>query len=594
MFIRAKVIDYISHPNVLNESIINTLMNDNNLKLTNIKSKNLLSDLPRNTIIAQLINENLRILALPFFSSHISLPLKPGEIVWIYKEQNADTGKDDVESIEYFWLSRIHGMNFFEDANYTHDDRKYLKKYENKNTQTQLSLNNEIYLLENNVQYSPATKTQIAQFNDGPVFNTNNNKNINPLTKINTNNFMLNISGKYLIEDIPRYTKNPGDFIIQGSNNTLIKLGTNFAHESTLNENSLIKFNISNSTQNIQSQSGTIDIVAGSSAISKKFLSSTKFTQYQLNGKDYTYNKIYNSNIRNSYNSILNTKNVFENMKDSNYYLGNKNENIAEGDPDFFSDTSRLYISEKSNGDSLINNYNLYTSNNDLKAEKVSVNYNNNRGFIIGKSDEIRLIAREKVFNLDNNSEDLYQQEGGSIRLIKEGNDQNQAYIVLNHEGIVSIDGSKVIIGDSEKVKDNGKSDHVYIGHGAKEPLVLGYFLKNKLENFMNEVCKALVLISKNLDEINTQFNTHTHPYAGVAGNTAPTPALISTNTTIPITSAQKVIEDIQGTVEDENGNYGVIKDINTSPSTIEDSINNITTIKNSLIETLSKLGRTL
>ena len=295
-------------------------------------------------------------------------------------------------------------------------------------------------------------------------------------------------------------------------------------------------------------------------------------------------------------------------MKDSEYYLGTNFENLSEGDPDFFSDISRIYVSEKSNGDELISNYSLYTVENDIKANKKLINFSGNRGYIIGKSDEIRLVARNKVFDLNEN-ENLYQGEGGSIRLIKEGDSTNQASVLLNHEGIVSINGSKIVIGDIDKVKENGKSEQVYIGHGAKEPLVLGYFLKNKLENFMNEVCKSLVLINKNLDEINTKFNnhldeydTHIHTFNAVPPGSPPSPTFpttvpsasqISNSLTIPDKLDKEGIND---PVKDEekDGEYGTIKDMNLDPNKISDNIQNIILIKNSLVEVLSMLGKTL
>ena len=589
MFVRAKVIEVISHPSVLTQSVINKIINDNNFKISDSKSSNLINDLPRNSIIAQLKNENKRIIAIPFFSSHIGFPLKPGEDVWLFKEENADSGSSLNTIVEYFWLSRIHGMNFFEDSNFTHDDRKLLKKYENK-ANNELSVNSEVFMFDNNILFEK--KYPIAQFNNGPVVNSQSKTLSNPAVQ-KLNLVPLNISGQYIFEDIPRVTKNPGDFIIQGSNNTLIKLSTDFANQS---DEYLYKFNQNSFSQSIQKNSGTIDIVAGRAAISKKYLSTNLYVQYELNGEDIFANKISTNAFRNGHMFILNEKNSFENMKDSNYFLAKNSENISEGDPDFFSDISRLYISEQSNGDQLLSNYiNLNTIQNDIKAEKTFINIPSNRGYIIAKSDEIRLVARQKVFNLNENNQELYQEVGGSIRLIKEGTIDNQAYLILNHEGIISLNGSKIVIGDMDKVKDNGKSENVYIGHGAKEPLVLGYFLKNKLENFMNEVCKSLILISKNLNEINNNFNSHTHPYAGVAGNTSPTPLLITPeNIIIPQDSSSNTIQDLEGSENEENGNYGVIKDINVSPLSINDNINNIITIKNSLIEILSKLGKTL
>jgi len=600
MFIRAQVIEVISHPSLINDIIINQLSNDSNTKLSIKKNPELLKDLPRNSIIAQLKNENQRIIAIPFFSSHIGFPLKPGEYVWLFKESIEDVGLKYDLMIEYFWVSRIHGMNFYEDANFTHDDRKLIKNYQKK-TNNSISLNTEIYMLDNNIIQEK--KTPIAPFNRGNVLNSETKTSSNNIIAQRLNQFSLNISGKYILEDIPRATKNPGDFIIQGSNNTLIKLGTNFANTSS---GTLAKFNTTVFNENVQKYSGTIDIVAGRAAISNLYLNRNIFTQYELNGNNIYYDRISADFSRNSHMSILNERNTFENIKDSKYYTGLNIENLSEGDPDFFSDISRLYISERTSGDSLLLNNDLYTIENTKEAKKKLIESKANRGFIIGK-----LVARGNVFDLNNEDENaIYQDEGGSIHLIKEGDSINHpANIVLNHEGIVSINGLKVVIGDENKIKENGKSEHVYIGHGAKEPLVLGYFLKNKLENFMNEVCKSLVLINKNLDEINTKFNshineynTHTHIFISTPPNTPSTtnPTLpISTNQisdSLTIPDKQLNNESINDPVKDENkdGEYGIIKDMKQNPEKISENIQNIILIKNSLVEVLSMLGKTL
>lgn len=597
MFKRAKTVEIISHPYVLNDNIVNQLLEDTNKKLTNKKNKHLLKDLPRNSIIAQLIDTNERIIAIPFFSSHISLPLKSGEDVWIYKEDRASSEGEE-KSVEYFWMSRIHGMNFYEDVNFTHEDRKYLKRYEDK---TELSSSTELFVLENDVK----EKTPIAQFNDGPVYNTPTGKLSNPNTRQNVNNLKLNLAGTHIIEDVPRYSKNPGDLVIQGSNNTLIRLGTNSAYES--NQSS---YNASRplSYNDYSKYSGTIDIVAGRAAISKEQLTSNELVDYHLNKESVFYRAISKRASRNGMLVVFNEKNALENLKDTDYYLRTNAQNLAEGDTDFYTDVSRLYVSEYCAGDTLLNYSGINSIENSPTGFKSPSERKDFRGFIIAKSDEIRLVARGNVFNINRSSDNLFsvsenfQDTGGSIKIIKEGNSTNLAYLSLEHDGIVSLNGSKIVIGDENKTKENGKSEQVYIGHGAKEPLVLGYFLKNKLENFMNEVCRSLVLINKNLHEINNKFNEHVseynvHFHTSTAPTTPTTPVV--TQSVIQITSTNipdKLNNDgiDNPSLNNENGEYGLIKDMKEVPANISESIQNIILIKNSLTEMLSTLGKTL
>ncbi len=592
MFKRAKVIEIISHPYVLNDNIINLLLNDNDKKISNKKNKLLLKDLPRNSIVAQLVNNNSRIVAIPFFSSHLSFPLKQGETVWIFQEDNAD-GENE-KRIEYFWLSRVHGMNFYEDTNYTHDERKYLRRYEEK---ISLDLSTELDMLENGF----SEKVSIAQFNSGEIYNTQSGNISGNKGKLNIKVTPLNISGKHILEDVPRYTKRPGDLVIQGSNNTLIKLGLNEGHNSDF---SLFESKTPFAYKDNKKYSGAIDIVAGRAAISKEYLTNKKNTTYHLNKQDFLENKLITTKaFRNGMNVIYNEKNQLENTKDTNYYLENDFENNAEGETDFLTDISRMYISEYCQGDRLINLKNVFTVTNDLSTKKIPAAISSEKGFIIAKSDEIRIVARERSFNLSRsndipylrNNEELFG-EGGSIKIVKEGSSQNIAYLTLENNGIVSLNGSKVIIGDENKSKENGKSEHVYIGHGAKEPLVLGYFLKNKLENFMNEVCKSLILISKNLDEINTQFNAHTHNYAGISGTTINPLQHQITNTAVVPSSSKDIPlgTTVQGSPNDSAGLYGPVANILSTPNNLNDSIENIKKINDSLIEILSTLGRTL
>jgi hypothetical protein len=597
MFKRAKTVEIISHPYVLNDNIVNQLLEDTNKKLTNKKNKHLLKDLPRNSIIAQLIDTNERIIAIPFFSSHISLPLKSGEDVWIYKEDRASSEGEE-KSVEYFWMSRIHGMNFYEDVNFTHEDRKYLKRYEDK---TELSSSTELFVLENDVK----EKTPIAQFNDGPVYNTPTGKLSNPNTRQNVNNLKLNLAGTHIIEDVPRYSKNPGDLVIQGSNNTLIRLGTNSAYESNQSSYSASR---PLSYNDYSKYSGTIDIVAGRAAISKEQLTSNELVDYHLNKESVFYRAISKRASRNGMLVVFNEKNSLENLKDTDYYLRTNAQNLAEGDTDFYTDVSRLYVSEYCAGDTLLNYSGINSIENSPTGFKSPSERKDFRGFIIAKSDEIRLVARGNVFNINRSSDNLFsvnenfQETGGSIKIIKEGNSTNLAYLSLEHDGIVSLNGSKIVIGDENKTKENGKSEQVYIGHGAKEPLVLGYFLKNKLENFMNEVCRSLVLINKNLDEINNKFNEHVseynvHFHTSTAPTTPTTPVV--TQSVIQITSTNipdKLNNDgiDNPSLNNENGEYGLIKDMKEVPANISESIQNIILIKNSLTEMLSTLGKTL
>ena len=92
-----------------------------------------LDTLPRNAIIGQGVKTRSSQVALigkpqiffPFFSSHLCLPVKPGEHVWVmFEEHEIGTESSRIG----FWLSRIHEKRDIEDVNQTSHGRKIIKE----------------------------------------------------------------------------------------------------------------------------------------------------------------------------------------------------------------------------------------------------------------------------------------------------------------------------------------------------------------------------------------------------------------------------------------------------------------------------------
>jgi len=586
MFKRAIVLDVISHPSVLSNSIVDKLLNNKSSTLYRVKKKEVLKDLPRNSIIATFDNDQQQIfVALPFFSSHLSLPIKPNEEVWIYE----DTGKNQQDSIEFFWVSRIHGFNFIEDVNYTHADRRFLKNYN----------------ADDFAKVETKEKIPLPIFNNGPIRNMFNLPSGDSLLRSKDIKVKpsLNISGKWLMESVPRFTKDPGDYVIQGSNNTLIKLGTNKARKNvSYNE----KYSNTLAFSEVDDNSGTIDIVAGRCGIAHSLLTTKIAKTHESTDKNFT-TFVAQDVYKNAMFSIYNEKNVLENMKDNKFYLGIDNQNIAEGDADFYTDISRLYVSARCNGDELL------TLNDLVKVDKdglqTSIAQVGKRGFIIGKSDEIRFVARSQVFNrslenklLSRNNEGLLDTpSSGSIKLIKEGSSgDDRAYISLDYDGAITIDGPMIVIGDkSREAAENGKGTNIYLGNDAKEPGVLGYMLKNKIENFMDETIRALNIIGLCLKDL----DSHVHQYAGPSGITLPpqkgnTPSsidLFSTTENGSFSNFENPEDNAAPRpVNNENGEYGPIADMSVETSKkLSDKIVNLAKIRDSLGEILSKMVKT-
>ncbi len=589
MFKRAIVLDIVTHPGLINDNVVKRLTDNNStLKLSKLKEKEFIKNLPINSIIGSFTDSKSIFIALPFFSSHMSLPLKVQEEVWIYEDGSASSSYEN----EYYWVSRIHGTNFYEDANYTHADRKFLRSYNPDK--------------ENTPKIANGDKISVALFNNGP------NRGGDLLSDKSQDNFLrskekriienLNLSPKHLLEDVPRSLKSPGDYVIQGSNNTLIRLGTNHIHKTNPNyeeqyDNSIFF----NQTQNY---SGTIDIVAGRASLSQQYSTQKRYVNYIKNTEEIFSKSITKKAFKNSQFIMYNEYEIAENLKDPNFYLGINSYNLAEGDPDFLTDISRILVSEYINGDELLNYNSIYTINQQGNQEALS--NNKKRGFIIAKSDDIRLIARNPVISKTHSNNNQFEQGNflngsGSIRLIKEGDDlSSQGYIAIDETGNVSIDGPAIVLGNKEREKSNGNGDNIYLGNDAVEPGVLGWMLKNKLENFMDETIRALNIIGLCLKDL----DTHVHQYAGPAGQTLQpskgtiiSTGLIAMSDNINFSTYDKPdtnATERSGSEGDVNGNYGKIGSINASSKKLEDKINGIKEIRESLSEILSTMVKTL
>lgn len=145
------VVDYISDPaSFLNEEItitskektLNSEFNGKNSiktpdKLTNynryteerkITNLSVLDYMPRNSIIGYTISEKNPeyFIFFPMFSSHISMPLKPGELAWVIYERSGD-------NIFGYWMCRKPGSIYVEDPSFAYHDRHTLVSVLGKN-----------------------------------------------------------------------------------------------------------------------------------------------------------------------------------------------------------------------------------------------------------------------------------------------------------------------------------------------------------------------------------------------------------------------------------------------------------------------------
>lgn len=247
-------------------------------------------DIPIGTILAVPVRDgsyptNSSKFVYPFFQQHLQLPIKPGEHVWVFYETF------EAEHARPFYFGRITEPRGTDDLNHTHANRQNNFKANPSELDAQNANKPPIYDLapgvvdydekgEPYVHYETVTCT-VGNVDDAYVHLAKNT-----------------VSSKRVVnEPVPRYKKRPGDFCVQGSNNTLICLGTD--RNGPAGEQPL-------------KNSGAIDIVVGRGRNKK---TKTK---------------------------VVPLREIPDREETDKTRSGEKNE---DGDPDFRDDGARVYLS---------------------------------------------------------------------------------------------------------------------------------------------------------------------------------------------------------------------------------------------------------
>jgi hypothetical protein len=213
-FVKMVVLDVISDPTTVDKTKLDHYEHD-----LGVSNPAYASVAPRNSIIARPVmgansGASDKVMVLyPFFPPHISFPAKPGEHVWaIFESPDAK-----VHELGY-WMCRVVGPSFVEDVNYTHMDRQFDKSF-----------------LPGLSSIFEGSDDPMYEFRNGAVDEDKDSKRFTiPETsslpgdedaykKLLTTSDASKII-KY--EPVPRYRKRPADTVFEGSNNTLIVLGT--------------------------------------------------------------------------------------------------------------------------------------------------------------------------------------------------------------------------------------------------------------------------------------------------------------------------------------------------------------------------------
>lgn len=315
-----------------------------------VTNMNYVDNLPRNTIVAKKVGEDVDpMFVFPFFPSHLSMPCKPGECVWVMFEKPEAPNSDMA-----FWFCRIVEPHVSDDINHSHPGRSFetslysstKERHENAKSESNDSgdhvwhelRNGPVVVIGEDKDRTTSRESVILKGEEEDIFE----------------NLIMSSEASKLMsyEAVPRFRKRPGDVVLEGSNNTLVVLGTE--RSGSLEKS---KF----------SEAGSVDIVVGRGQ-TKTTLGEEASTTWMKDAKGH----VKGTELKKELNKSLDV--VVPN----------------EGDPDLKNDRSRILVSQKTVVDQ---NFSL----KDYNESKGLTDSPKGDAAIVIKSDKIRLIARSDI-----------------------------------------------------------------------------------------------------------------------------------------------------------------------------------------------------
>lgn len=300
---------------------------------------------PHGPILAQKINDGSAGLPIPtfiypFFPPHLQFPINSGEHVWVLREAYGAGSTP-----KCYYLFRVNEPRHTDDLNHTHAPRAYSERSTPEKS-SQAGDSEPKYDYANGASsdddeggvYTDSATSPLLISQDSTI--TPDRAYEHLVTESDT-------AKQTTYEAVPRYKKRPGEFALQGSNNTLISLGT-FRDDGSL-EIPADSFN---------QKKGTIDIVVGRGR-------GTKTAAKVVKTKSLDDAELYDE-IDKSY--------VAENDK--------------EGDPDYATDAGRIILTIDGDVD------NSFGIKDDVKSNGAS---NSSGPSIVVKSDHLRYVARKSL-----------------------------------------------------------------------------------------------------------------------------------------------------------------------------------------------------
>ena len=342
---------------------------------------------PRNSVIATEIKSNTNpLLVFPFFPSHLAMPCKAGECIWtMFEDPNAEN------PLIAYWFCKIAEFSTIDDVNHTHPVRG--KDASKGSSLITLSQNNGVsdawYELRNG---DAVNSEQDGRTTKSETFFIKGREDIFESLVTQTDASKIT---QY--EAVPRFKKRPADLVFEGSNNTLIVLGTDRV-------GSIAEYDIdpdaqiavpNNPARDFHSGSaGSIDIVAG---------------------RGQTANTLGNYVSTTSIYGATPTAKGIEIKKELEKSIDKISQ--SEGDPDYLNDRSRILIAQKTSPDINFGLANYNRTNYGIEDDV------NGDSAIVIKSDKVRLIARSdlqiivKNFESDDSASGNKNEDGSNEKI---------------------------------------------------------------------------------------------------------------------------------------------------------------------------------
>jgi hypothetical protein len=345
--------------------------------------------LPRNTIIARRVGEKSPpMFVFPFFPSHLSLPCKPGECVWTMFEKPDMAADSDMA----FWFGRVMEPHISDDVNHSHPGRSYeISLYPGSKDVAEATDDEDVW---HELRNYPVKKNEEGRYSPG-IGGILGGESEDIFERLISNS---DASRLISYDVVPRFRKRPGDVVLEGTNNSLIVLGTDRVGAI---EKKGVEFD---------DYAGSIDLVAGRGQTQETFGKVASTTSIQdADGKK------KGSEIKKELNKSI------------------KDLQTKEGDPDFTNDRSRILISQKTWVD---RNFNLSDFNKNPK-KKVTDSHDGDAAIVV-KSDKIRLIARSDIEIIVTG----FQNEvapSGDRKKVENNTTDNWASIIINSGGEIII-----------------------------------------------------------------------------------------------------------------------------------------------------------